>query len=46
LVEGNDTNEPIADTVRDILDGHIVLSHVLANTNRFSSTNVVPASPI
>ncbi len=41
LVEGDDLNDPIADAVRSIADGHIVLTRELANHNHFPAIDVL-----
>jgi len=41
LVENDDLNDPVADTVRSIIDGHIVLSRELANKNHYPAVDVL-----
>jgi flagellum-specific ATP synthase len=40
LVEADDMNDPVADTARSVLDGHIVLSRSLAEMNHYPAINI------
>ena len=41
LVDGDDHNDPVADTIRGTLDGHIVLDRAIADQGRYPAVNVL-----